>query len=75
MHFSAWKNRLKSVKPEHQVEIYQTLSLLRLEQDHIIFQDRMSKFVQYWMPLETDFIKYISINYANRPGMLFSLKY
>ena len=56
------------MKPEHQVEIYQTLAMLRLEYDCDVFQDRLAKFVQVWSPIEPDFMQYFNTNYGNRAG-------
>ena len=47
----AWKNELSGVKPEKQVEMYQTLSVLAKE---------TSSFIQLWMPIEPDFVKYFT---------------
>ena len=69
---SAWKNRLKAVKQENQVEIYQTLSMLRLEYDSDIFQDRLAKFIHVWSPIEPDFVQHFSTNYGNRKGRLYN---
>ena len=70
MIFRAWKNRLKSLKPEHQVEVYQTLTILRLEYDSNTFEDQMAKFVRAWVSSEPEFVQYFNTNYANRAGIM-----
>lgn len=64
----AWKNKLRTVKPENQVEIYQILSILATEIDPSVFEKRMNSFIQIWMPVEPDFVKYFMQNYQNRAG-------
>jgi hypothetical protein len=70
MHVSyrAWKNKLKSVKPEHQPEMYQTLCILRLEHNPNVFQERVTKFTKLWLPIEPDFVQYFNKFYVNRAG-------
>ena len=68
VHNRAWKNKLRMVKPENQVEMYQTLSVLVKELDVSVFQKRLSSFVQLWMPIEPDFVKYFTQHYQNRAG-------
>ncbi len=41
----AWKNKLRSLKAENQVEIYQTLSILAKETDPSVFQMQMKNFI------------------------------
>ena len=62
------KNKLRTVKPENQMEMYQTLNVLTKEVDVSIFQKRLSSFVQLWMPIEPDFVKYFTQYYQNRAG-------
>ena len=50
----AWKNKLRTVTPENQVEIYQTLSILAKEMDPSVFQKQMSSFIQLWLPIELE---------------------
>ena len=64
----AWKNKLRTAKPENQVELYQTLSVLARELDVSVFQKRLSSFIQLWMPIEPDFVKYFIQYYQNRAG-------
>ena len=64
----AWKNKLKSVKPEHQAEMYQILCILRLEQNSEVFKKRITEFTKLWLPTEPDFVQYFSKFYVNRAG-------
>lgn len=64
----AWKNKLKSVKPENQMEIYQTLSILAKEVDPSVFQKQMDNFIKLWLPHELNFVQYFIQNYQNRAG-------
>ena len=48
------------------MELYQTLSVLAKEVDVSISQKRLSSFVQLWMPIEPDFVKYFTQYYQNR---------
>ena len=59
------KNKLRAVKPENQVEVYQTLSLLAKETDVSVFQKRLSSFIQLWMPIESNFVTYFMQYYQN----------
>ena len=68
VHTRAWKNKLRAVKPENQVEMYQTLSVLAKEIDVSVFHKRLSSFVQLWMPIEPDFVRYFSQYYQHRAG-------
>ena len=70
MHTRAWKNKLRAVRPENQVEMYQTLSVLAKEIDPSIFQKRQSSFIQLWMPIESDFVKYFMQYYQSRAGIV-----
>ena len=69
IHARAWKNKLRAVKPENQVEVYQTLSLLAKETDVSVFQKRLSSFIQLWMPIESNFVTYFMQYYQNQTGM------
>ncbi len=69
MLYRSWKNKLRAVKTENQVEMYQTLSVLAKEIDQTVFQKRMRSFVELWMPVELEFIKYFTQYYQNRAGM------
>ena len=40
----AWSNKLRAVKPENQVEMYQTLSVLAKELDVPVFQKQFKQF-------------------------------
>ena len=64
----AWKNKLRAVKPENQVEMYQILSVFAKELDPSVFQKGVSSFIQLWIPIEPDFVKYFILNYQNRAG-------
>ncbi len=64
-----WKNKLRSVKAENQVEIYQTLSILAKEINPSVFQMQMKNFIQLWLPRESDFVKYFVQTYQNRAGI------
>ena len=57
------------MKPENQVEIYQSLSILAKETDPSVFQKQMSNFIQLWLPTESDFVKYFMRHYQNRAGI------
>ena len=57
------------MKPENQVEIYQSLSILAKETDPSVFQKQMSNFIQLWLPIESDFVKYFMRHYQNRAGI------
>ncbi len=45
------------------------MSVLAKEIDQTVFQKRMRNFVELWMPVEFEFIKYFTQYYQNRAGM------
>ena len=68
--YRAWKNKLKSVQPTHQAEMYKMLCLIRLEHSPTVFQERVTEFTKFWQPLEPDFVQYFDTYYINRAGLL-----
>lgn len=62
----AWKNRLKSVKQENQIELYQTLCILESETSEKTFHTRIKQFTERWSSVEPHFISYFCDNYGNR---------
>lgn len=64
----AWKNKLKSVKLEHQAEMYQMLCIIRLEHNPEVFKERIAEFAKFWLPTEPDFVQYFNKFYVNRAG-------
>lgn len=68
--YRAWKNKLRTVKPENQVEMYQTLSVLAKETDAALFHQRLSSFILLWTPIEPEFMTYFSKYYEKRAGNL-----
>ena len=66
----AWKNKIRSVAPQNQAELYQTLCILSSEMDVNVFQTRIAQFTKVWTPIEPDFIKYFSEHYQSRAGMV-----
>lgn len=67
--YRAWKNHLKGVKSESQVEVYQMLSLLESEPDIAVFKERVIQFLNCWKDKKPAFIRYLEQYYFNRPGM------
>ena len=65
----AWKNRIKSIQPDHQVEVYQTLCIIASEPDPTTFENRIAQFLKVWGPKEPEFAKYFAENYQNRAGI------
>lgn len=65
----AWKNHIRSVKQEHQIDIYQALCILESETSMEVFNTRIKQFIDYWKEIEPQFISYFSDNYANRAGL------
>ena len=64
----AWKNKIRSAKPENQKELYQTLCNLASENDPEVFESRMAQFDKVWSSDEPEFVKYFHQNYENRTG-------
>ena len=62
----SWKNHLRSVAKENQLNIYQTLCILLHEVDRSLFTTRMKQFTNYWSSKEPDFIKYFNTYYKER---------
>ena len=71
MKIRAWKRQLKSVNPENQAEIYQTLCILMSEQDPKEFESRISQFAVVWETKEPAFVKYFGEYYHTRAGIVF----
>lgn len=65
----AWKNHLRSVKKENQIDLYQTLCILESETNVDLFDTQIKLFTESWCKQEPEFIKYFSENYLNRPGL------
>ncbi|XP_065920274.1 uncharacterized protein [Dysidea avara] len=62
----SWKNHLRSVAKEHQLNIYQTLCILVHEVDRSLFTTRMTQFTEYWNTREPNFVKYFNTYYKER---------
>ena len=67
----AWQRKLYNLvqKEEHQAEMYACLWMLIAEQDKHKFQELQELFVDYWKPMETQFVAYYQKEYSNRTGM------
>jgi hypothetical protein len=64
----AWKNHLRGVKPENQIDMYQTC-ILESETSKEVFHTRVKQFTEHWSMIEPQFISYFRDNYANRAGL------
>ena len=66
----AWKNHLRGVKQENQIELYQTLCILESKTNKEKFQTLIKQFIERWTTIEPEFIAYFTEHYANRAGLL-----
>ena len=68
LHLRAWKNHLRGVNEQFQLDIYQTLTLPERERDRAVFEEPLVKFTQYWTDKVPAFIQYFQQYYGTRPG-------
>ena len=66
----AWKNHLRSVKQENQIELYQTLCILESETTEETFHTRIKQFSERWSPIEPQFTSYFCDNYVTEQVQL-----
>ena len=69
----AWKNHLRGVKPENQIDMYQTLCMLESQTSKEVFHTRVKQFTEHWSMIEPQFISYFCDNYANRAGLIITV--
>ena len=52
INYRAWKNHLRGVKQENQIDMYQTLCILESETSKEVFHTRVKQFTEHWSMIE-----------------------